>query len=94
MKIVESEQFKRELRTIALRIKSDKPSASIKFVRKLHKQIKDIVDFPYQHRQSIYFDNIQIRDMIFMGHTIIYELSKTQIYIITIFNQNLPHIKS
>ena len=94
MKILESGQFKQELRDIALRIKKDKKSASIKFVVKLRKQIKSISDFPYQHRKSIYFEDNNIRDMIFMGYTIIYELDNELIYIITIFNQNIPHIKS
>ena len=93
MKILESGQFKQELRDIALRIKKDKKSASIKFVVKLGKQIKSIPDFPYQHRKSIYFEDNNIRDMIFMGYTIIYELDNELIYIITIFNQNIPHIK-
>lgn len=93
MKIVESGQFKQELQTIALRIKKDKQSASIKFVTRLKKLIKSIPDFPYQYRQSIYFEDKQIRDMIFMGYTIIYEITNEQIHIITIFNQNIPHIK-
>lgn len=93
MKIVESGQFKQELQTIALRIKKDKQSASIKFVTRLRKLIKSIPDFPYQYRQSIYFEDKQIRDMIFMGYTIIYEITNEQIHIITIFNQNIPHIK-
>ncbi len=93
MKILESGQFKQELRDISLRIKKDKKSASIKFVVKLRKQIKSIPDFPYQHRKSIYFEDNNIRDMIFIGYTIIYELDNELIYIITIFNQNVPHIK-
>lgn len=92
MIIVESEQFKKALHAIAFLIKKDKPSASIKFVTKLSKQIKTIPDFPYSYRKSIYFDDDTIQDLIFMGYTIIYKISDKQIYIITIFNQNLPHV--
>ena len=96
MKIVESEQFKKELRTIALYIKKDKVSASVKFVKNLKTAIKDLIHSPYKFRQSIYFNDIEIRDMIYYGYTIIYEIKKEDdtLEILTIFNQNLPDLNS
>lgn len=93
MKIIESKQFKDELRAIAFYIKKDKLSASLHFVQNLRKRIKELRDFPYQHRKSIYFNN-DIRDMIYMGYTIVYEINKKQntLELSSIFNQNLPDI--
>ncbi len=94
MKIIESKQFKDELRAIAFYIKKDKLSVSLHFVQNLHKRIKELIEFPYQYRKSIYFKNDDIRDMIYMGYTIVYEVNKKQntLEVLSIFNQNLPDI--
>ena len=94
MKIRESEQFKKELRTISLYIKGDNRAASIKFVQTLRKVIKNIPSSPYKYRQSIYYEENNIRDMIYHGYTIIYEinLEENLLEILTIFNQNLPDL--
>ena len=94
MKIIESKQFKDELRAIAFYIKKDKLSASIRFVTNLKKQIKYLIEFPYQYKKSIYFNDDAIRDMVYMGYTIVYEVNKEQntLEILSIFNQNLPDL--
>ena len=94
MKIIESEQFKKELRSIAHHIKRDKVGASIKFVKNLKIVIKDLVHSPYKCRKSIYFDDIEVRDMIYYGYTIIYEIKREDdtLEILTIFNQNVPDL--
>jgi plasmid stabilization system protein ParE len=90
MKIIQTKSFKQELRAIALRIKSDKPSAAVRFVRLLQEQIRTLTDSPYRCRQSIYFDDPKLRDMIFKGYTIIYEIQTELIIVHTIFNRNQP----
>jgi len=94
LKIIESEQFKNELKAIAFYIKRDKLSASLHFVQNLRKCIKEIIDFPYQYRKSKYFKNENIRDMIYRGYTIVYEIDKEQdtLELLSIFNQNLPDL--
>ena len=94
MKIIESKQFRDELKTIAFYIRKDKLSASLSFTRGLKKKIKLLVDFPYQSKKSIYFDNDEIRDMVYMGYTIVYEINKEKdvLEILSIFNQNLPDL--
>ena len=94
MKVIESRQFKDELRAIAFYIKKDKLSASIDFVENLKKCIKRLVDFPYQYKKSIYFDNDEIRDMVYRGYTIVYEINteKGTLVLLSIFNQNLPDL--
>lgn len=94
MKIIESVQFKDELRTITLHIRKDKLSASLSFLRGLKEKINLLTDFPYQAKKSIYFDNNEIRDMVYIGYTIVYEVHKEKntLELISIFNQNLPDL--
>lgn len=70
----------------------DKITASSKFKNELFKQIKNITNFPYKYRKSFYFNDINIRDMIFKGYTIVYEIDTTnnQIIVLNIFDKNKP----
>jgi plasmid stabilization system protein ParE len=96
LKIVESGQFKDELRAIAFYIREDKPSSSLSFVKGLKEKIDLLTDFPYQSKKSIYFDDEQIRDMVYKGYTVVYEVDEQEerIVLLSIFNQNLPDLNS
>jgi hypothetical protein len=39
---------------------------------------------PYKYRKSIYFDNEDIRDMIFKGYITVYKINQNQIVIVGI----------
>lgn len=93
MKIIETQRYKIQLRVITLNIKKDKPQASIKFAKDLKIQINNIPNMPKKYRKSDYYEDENIRDMIFRGYTIIYEIYENTIEIQTIFNQNLPLLK-
>ena len=71
-------------------ISKDKILASKNFKKELFQQIKNIPNFPYKYRKSIYFDDENIRDMIFKGYTIVYKVDTQEntINIADIFNQN------
>lgn len=92
MQIKRSRKYLSKLFSILEHISKDKVTASRKFKNDLDKKIKDITHFPYKNRQSIYFDNENIRDMIFKGYTIVYEINsdKKIIEILDIFNRNKP----
>ena len=92
MQIKRSRKYLAKLFSILEYIAKDKIIASQKFKNDLDKKIKDIIHFPYKNRQSIYFDNENIRDMIFKGYTIVYEINsdKKIIEILDIFNRNKP----
>jgi len=92
MKIVRTEDYQSELLSILKYIANDKISASKTFRIELNKQISNLPIFPYKYRKSIYFNNENIRDMIFKKYTINYEidLNKNTIFIFSIFNQNKP----
>jgi len=84
--------YQAELLFILKYIAKDKISASKNFKKELDSQIKDIPNFPYKYRKSIYFNDENVRDMIFRGYTINYEvdLYKNTIFILSIFNKNKP----
>jgi plasmid stabilization system protein ParE len=73
-------------------IAKDKVTASRAFQKELDKSIKNIPNFPYKHRESIYFDEKNIRDLVYKKYTIVYEinLDTNSIEILDIFNQNKP----
>ncbi len=56
-------------------ISIDSPSRAKNFNRELIETIRLIEDNPYMGRKSIYFDDDNIRDLIFKGYTIIYRVN-------------------
>jgi len=94
MIIKRTEEYQKALLNILKYIAKDKISASKKFKQDLNQQIKNIPYFPYEYRKSIYFNDENIRDMIFKGYTINYEidLENNRIIVFDIFNKNKPPI--
>jgi len=92
MQIIRSDRFIVQLQNILEYIAKDKIAASIEFRKKLDKEIDDLINFPYKYRQSHYYEDKDIRDMIFRGYTVIYRVNSgaNLIEILTIFNKNLP----
>jgi len=92
MKVINDPIFLSELKDILQNIAKDKQSASHKFKNDLRQKIKQIPDNPFMYRKSIYFNNENIRDMIYKGYTIIYEvnLKNSTLEILSIFNKNKP----
>lgn len=73
-------------------IAKDKLSASKKFRKDLFELIINLPNNPYKFRKSFYFNDDKIRDMVFKGYTLIYEvdLNNNTIVMLNIFNQNKP----
>ena len=92
MQITRSRKYQTNLLIILRYIAKDKVSASKNFQKELDKLIKNIPNFPYKHKQSIYFDDKNIRDLVYKKHTINYEfnLEENTIEILNIFSQNKP----
>ncbi len=90
MQIKLDEEFENNFEIIFRHISKDKMSASKNFKKELFKYIKNIPSFPYKCRKSIYFEDENIRDMIFKGYTIVYKVDtqENSINIADIFNQN------
>ena len=64
--------------------------ASQKFKDDIDEKIENLINFPYKNRPSRYFENENIRDMIFKGYTIVYEVKPQEdtTEILDIFNRN------
>ena len=90
MKIIYHPLFNEELREIVKHIAKDKKSASQSFNKNLKEQIKDIPNSPLKYVKSGYFEDPNVRDMTYVGYTVIYEINfeKNSIEILRIFNRN------
>ncbi|RLA84345.1 MAG: type II toxin-antitoxin system RelE/ParE family toxin [Epsilonproteobacteria bacterium] len=96
MEIIRADFFKAQLRDISFHIAKDKVGASKLFRKELNLSIDNLVNFPYKFRPSYYYEDENIRDMIFNGYSIIYRVNqeKDVIEILEIFNRNLPRLDS
>jgi len=72
--IVKTPYFKSRLREVLRFIALDSKDQAKHFKNKLYTSINTIIDMPYKHRKSIYFDDDNVRDLIFKGYTIAYEI--------------------
>ena len=92
MTIIHKPTFSKQLKQILKYIARDKPSASMEFKNKLKKKINLIPDNPYKYRKSIYFNDENIRDLIYKKYTIVYRIKpiKKEIEILRIFSRNKP----
>jgi plasmid stabilization system protein ParE len=92
MQIKRNRKYLSKLFSILEYIAKDKVTASRKFKDDIDERIENLINFPYKNRPSRYFNNEDIRDMIFKGYTIVYEIKSQEkiIEILDIFNQNQP----
>ena len=95
MQIKRSVRYKKNLFQILDYIAQDKLSASENFLNELDKLINNLPNFPFKFRKLQYFDDENIRDMIYKGYTIIYRVNerKKTIDIVRIFHKNKPPLK-
>ena len=75
MQINRSPRYKNNLLKILDHIAQDKFSASENFKNELDELMKNLPNFPYKFRKSIYFNDENIRDMIYSGYTVIYKIN-------------------
>ena len=85
MKIIIEIGFSEPLFKILTTIAKDKKSASKKFNKDLRDKIKLLRDSPFMCRESLYFRDMQYRDLIFKGYTIIYKVEENKIKVLDIF---------
>ena len=87
MRVVFNPFFEEALFDILQYMMQDSEAASLRFEEMLFEHLDRLSFFPYKFRQSPYYDNVYIRDYIFMGYTIPYLIDekKNQIVILDIF---------
>jgi plasmid stabilization system protein ParE len=92
MTIVRSQRYLRSLFHIVSYIAQDSVNAGRNFQREFDRRIDGLAHFPYRCRRSIYFDDENIRDMVYKKYTVVYEVNEREnrIELIDIFNRNRP----
>ena len=84
MKIERSPKYRNNFFQILDYIAQDKFSASENFKNELDNLIEDLPNFPYKYRKSIYFDDKDMRDLIFKGYVVPYKVDEANNQIIII----------
>jgi plasmid stabilization system protein ParE len=79
MKIVFKATFLNRLENQIEYISKDSPSLARKFKSDLFKKIREIPQYPYSYRKSIYFDVEVIRDLIYKGYTVVFRITEERI---------------
>ena len=74
MKIVRSQAYTTALQETIRFISLDSKPRALQFKYDLDTHIDDLDNMPFKFRKSIYFDNNNIRDLIFKGYTIVYKV--------------------
>jgi len=95
MQIVKEETFLISLQTIIHFIAEDSINRALDFEKKLREKLETLDNFPYKCRQSIYFENEEIRDYIFMGYVVPYfiDVRNDRIVILDIIKYQSKDIK-
>jgi len=81
MKIIFKESFVVRLENQIEYISIDSPERARKFKTELLTSIKKIPLNPYQNRKSVYFEDNNIRDLIFKGYAIVFRITDLAIEI-------------
>ena len=74
MKIIYDEKFINLFLNIWDYISQDSKIKANKFKFELRQKIENLTFMPYKCRKSIYFNNEDIRDLIYKGYTIVYKI--------------------
>lgn len=75
-KIVRSNEFKENLSKILFYIAKDSKNRANNFKNSLKKELHELTFMPLKYRQSIYFNQENIRDFIFKGYCIPYVIDE------------------
>jgi len=93
MLIVKRQKFNDELKVILRFIALDSKPNAKSFKNQLISKINALDNMPFKFRQSIYFEDKNIRDLIFKGYVVAYKIeeSKARIVILGIikYQENL-----
>ncbi len=85
MIINKNPSFNNKLFSILKFIAINNPANAKRFKIELDKKITDLINMPLKNRQSIHYDDVQTRDLIFKGYTIPYLVDNDVIVILDIF---------
>jgi len=88
MNIVRSQAYSKALQETIRFISRDSKARALNFKSELDTHINNLDTMPFKFRKSIYFDDENMRDLIFKGYTVVYkiDLAKNKITIIGLRN--------
>ena len=78
MHIIRSEEYLLSLERIMEFIAKDNFSRALNFQSQLDNKISNLSFMPYKFKKSIYFNDKNIRDLIYKGYVIPYKINKNQ----------------
>lgn len=81
MRIIISERFYNKLENQVEYIARDKKSEAIKFKKNILLEIGKIPSRKFSYRKSDFFDDENIREMIFMGYRIVFEITTEHVLV-------------
>lgn len=86
MEIIYQPRFINSFNQIWDYISKDSKNRANKFKKELRQSIEDLEAMPFKYRKSIYFEDENIRDLIFKGYIVVYKVNQddNQIMIIGI----------
>jgi len=87
MQIIRDSSYLSSLEYVLDFIASDSLNKALIFLDKLDDKIDNLPYMPYKYRKSLYYNNENVRDMIFKGYTLPYmiDIDKHQIILLDIF---------
>ena len=92
MKIIFKESFVDRLENQIEYIAIDSPKRARKFKTELINRVKQIPLNPYRYRKSVYFEDNNIRDLIFKGYTIVFRITETTVEVFGFFKSQVAPI--
>jgi plasmid stabilization system protein ParE len=90
MQIIRSNDYINRLLFILNYIAQDNKIASLNFKKEIDTHIENLILFPQIGKKSTYFDDENIRELMYKTYTVIYKTTHKNIIILDIFNQNQP----
>lgn len=90
MQTIKDELFKDNLQTVLKYIAKDSKVKASKFNKQLSIKVSNLANMPFKFKQSGYYQDKNVRDLIFKGYTIPYlvDMDKEIIVILDIFKWN------
>lgn len=89
MKLIYSPNFRYQLLKITNYIAKDKLQASQEFKKGLKSYLEKLYLFPYMGQSSRFHTHQEIRELVYKGYTIVYEIEPNTIKILDIFKWQL-----
>ncbi|PAF44379.1 type II toxin-antitoxin system RelE/ParE family toxin [Helicobacter sp. 11S02629-2] len=92
MKIIPSEQFLAQLNSILEFYFDKSEQVANKFRDELSLKIKNIAHMPYRFRKNQTLNKDNVRDLIYKGYVIPFEINDDTIVVLSIYRCNLPNL--